>query len=63
MRASHPPEIQISSFELNIIRDLKRIEAKISAIGHGVLEQQGQLRESGRDKPCGPYSATFDSPT
>jgi phosphate:Na+ symporter len=35
-----------SALQLDIVRDLKRIEAHIAATGHSLLEQSGQLKPS-----------------
>lgn len=46
MRQGTGAEIEASSLQLDIVRDLKRIEAHIAATGHSLLELSGQLRPS-----------------
>ncbi|KQT57499.1 MULTISPECIES: Na/Pi cotransporter family protein [unclassified Aureimonas] len=46
MRQGTGAEIDASSLQLDIVRDLKRIEAHIAATGHSLLELSGQLRPS-----------------
>ena len=38
--------LPVSALELDLTRDLKRIEAHIAATAHGVLERSGELRSS-----------------
>ncbi|WP_102957553.1 Na/Pi cotransporter family protein [Mangrovicella endophytica] len=46
MRAGARGEIETSSLQLDITRDLKRIESHIAATAYGILEAAGQLRGS-----------------
>jgi phosphate:Na+ symporter len=46
MRSGDRTEVAISALQLDITRDLKRIEAHIAATAHGVLEKTGDLRSS-----------------
>ena len=46
MRTGRPSEIESSALQLDITRDLKRIEAHIAATAYGLLEQNGELRRS-----------------
>jgi phosphate:Na+ symporter len=46
MRGGRSEEIEASALQLDITRDLKRIEAHIAATAYGLLEQSGQLRTS-----------------
>lgn len=46
MRSGRPGEVETSALQLDITRDLKRIEAHIAATAYGLLEQSGQLRTS-----------------
>jgi phosphate:Na+ symporter len=46
MRTGGPDDIETSSLQLDITRDLKRIEAHIAATVYGLLEQSGDLRTS-----------------
>ena len=46
MRRGVPDEIETSSLQLDVTRDLKRIEAHIAATAYSLLESSGQLRTS-----------------
>lgn len=46
MRSGDPDQIETSALQLDITRDLKRIEAHIAATVYGLLEREGQLRAS-----------------
>ena len=46
MRTGRPESILTSALELDITRDLKRIDAHIAATVHGLLERSGALRAS-----------------
>lgn len=46
MRSGRADQIQTSALQLDITRDLKRIEAHIAATAYGLLEQSGDLRAS-----------------
>ncbi|HMO28346.1 Na/Pi cotransporter family protein [Enterovirga sp.] len=46
MRSGRPDAIRTSALQLDITRDLKRIEAHIAATAHGLLESHGELRET-----------------
>lgn len=46
MRTGRPDEIEASALQLDITRDLKRIEAHIAATAYSLLEQSGDLRRS-----------------
>jgi len=46
MRTGRSDEIETSSLQLDITRDLKRIEAHIAATAYSLLEDSGQLRTS-----------------
>lgn len=46
MRSGDRAEMALSSLQLDITRDLKRIEAHLAATAHGVLEKTGDLRTS-----------------
>lgn len=46
MRTGRADQIETSALQLDILRDLKRIEAHIAATVHGLLESDGQLRAS-----------------
>ena len=46
LRGGRPNEIEASALQLDITRDLKRIEAHIAATAYGLLEQSGELRTS-----------------
>ena len=46
MRSGDRNEVALSALQLDITRDLKRIEAHIAATAHGVLEKSGDLRAS-----------------
>lgn len=46
MRSGQPDQIQTSALQLDITRDLKRIEAHIAATAYGLLEQSGDLQRS-----------------
>lgn len=46
MRTGRTDEIEASALQLDITRDLKRIEAHIAATAYGLLEQSGDLRRS-----------------
>ncbi|WP_020179354.1 Na/Pi cotransporter family protein [Methylopila sp. M107] len=46
MRTGRPEQIEISALQLDITRDLKRIEAHIAATVYGLLEKNGELRSS-----------------
>lgn len=46
VRTGEPSEIEASALQLDITRDLKRIEAHIAATAYGLLEQSGELRRS-----------------
>ena len=46
MRSGESFRLPGSALQLDLIRDLKRIEAHIAATAHGVLERAGQLRPS-----------------
>ncbi|WP_020186326.1 Na/Pi cotransporter family protein [Methylopila sp. 73B] len=46
MRSGRADQIETSALQLDITRDLKRIEAHIAATVHGLLESDGQLRAS-----------------
>ena len=50
LRAQRPESIATSALHLDILRDLKRIEAHIAAIAYPLLERAGELRAS-RLKP------------
>jgi phosphate:Na+ symporter len=52
MRAGRSDKIRASALQLDITRDLKRIESHIAATAHGILEVSGQLRTS-RLRPGG----------
>lgn len=46
MRSGVPDQIETSALQLDITRDLKRIEAHIAATVYGLLEKNGDLRAS-----------------
>jgi phosphate:Na+ symporter len=46
MRTGQRSSIEASSLQLDITRDLKRIEAHIAATAYGLLERSGELRAS-----------------
>lgn len=46
LRDGHVESVQTSSLHLDILRDLKRINAHIAAIAYPILKQAGVLRES-----------------
>jgi phosphate:Na+ symporter len=46
LRDGHVDSVQTSSLHLDILRDLKRINAHIAAIAYPILKQSGVLRES-----------------
>lgn len=46
MRSGRSAEIEASALQLDITRDLKRIEAHIASTAYSVLEKSGQLRTS-----------------
>jgi phosphate:Na+ symporter len=46
MRSGDRNDVALSSLQLDITRDLKRIEAHLAATAHGVLEKTGDLRAS-----------------
>ncbi|WP_062208933.1 Na/Pi cotransporter family protein [Aureimonas sp. AU12] len=46
MRGGDRRAVEASALQLDIIRDLKRIEAHIASTVYGLLEQAGQLRQS-----------------
>jgi phosphate:Na+ symporter len=46
MRNGDRNDVAVSALQLDITRDLKRIEAHIAATAHGVLEKRGDLRAS-----------------
>lgn len=46
MRSGRPDTIKTSALQLDITRDLKRIEAHIAATAYGLLETHGELRSS-----------------
>ncbi|MDB5592336.1 Na/Pi cotransporter family protein [Enterovirga sp.] len=46
MKSGRADQIQTSALQLDITRDLKRIEAHIAATAYGLLEQSGELRSS-----------------
>ncbi|RXF72875.1 Na/Pi cotransporter family protein [Hansschlegelia zhihuaiae] len=46
MRSGSPDQIETSALQLDITRDLKRIEAHIAATVYGLLEKNGDLRAS-----------------
>jgi phosphate:Na+ symporter len=46
MRSGSPDRIETSALQLDITRDLKRIEAHIAATVYGLLEKNGELRSS-----------------
>ncbi|MFD1702245.1 Na/Pi cotransporter family protein [Methylopila henanensis] len=46
MRSGRPDQIETSALQLDITRDLKRIEAHIAATVYGLLEKSGDLRAS-----------------
>lgn len=46
MRSGRPEQIETSALQLDITRDLKRIEAHIAATVYGLLEKNGELRAS-----------------
>ena len=46
MRSGRADQIETSALQLDITRDLKRIEAHIAATAYGLLEQSGELRAS-----------------
>jgi phosphate:Na+ symporter len=46
LREGRVESIQTSSLHLDILRDLKRINAHIAALAYPLLEDTGELRES-----------------
>ncbi|MGA0531619.1 Na/Pi cotransporter family protein [Hansschlegelia sp. KR7-227] len=46
MRSGRPDQIETSALQLDITRDLKRIEAHIAATVYGLLERKGELKTS-----------------
>ena len=46
LRGGRAKDIEASALQLDITRDLKRIEAHIAATAYGLLEQSGELRTS-----------------
>jgi phosphate:Na+ symporter len=46
MKSGRAEEIQTSALQLDITRDLKRIEAHLAATAYGLLERTGELRPS-----------------
>ncbi len=46
IRSGHLDQIEISALQLDIVRDLKRIEAHIAATVYSLLERNGDLQES-----------------
>jgi phosphate:Na+ symporter len=46
MRAAHPEAMEASALQLDIVRDLKRMEAHIAATAYALLEHSGDLRPS-----------------
>lgn len=46
LRDGTPASIETSSLHLDILRDLKRINAHITSVAHPILEASGEIRES-----------------
>lgn len=46
LRAGEPESRETSSLHLDILRDLKRINAHAAAIAHPILDEEGLLIES-----------------
>lgn len=46
LRDGTPASIETSSLHLDILRDLKRINAHITSLAHPILEASGEIRES-----------------
>lgn len=46
MRAGQPEAMEASSLQLDIVRDLKRVEAHIAATAYSLLEHSGDLKPS-----------------
>ena len=52
MRERNPASMETSSLHLDILRDLKRINAHLASVAYPILETKGELRES-RLRPDG----------
>jgi phosphate:Na+ symporter len=46
LREGSPASIETSALHLDILRDLKRINAHIVSIAHPILEASGEIRQS-----------------
>lgn len=46
LRAGRPESLQTSSLHLDVLRDLKRINAHIASVAYPILDERGALRES-----------------
>jgi phosphate:Na+ symporter len=46
LRDGRPESIQTSSVHLDLLRDLKRINAHVVSVAHPILDERGDLRES-----------------
>lgn len=46
LREGRPETIQTTGLHLDILRDLKRINAHLASVSHAILEETGALRES-----------------
>ena len=46
LREGTPASIETSSLHLDILRDLKRINAHITSVAHPILEARGEIRQS-----------------
>lgn len=46
LRDGTPASIETSSLHLDILRDLKRINAHITSVAHPILEESGEIRQS-----------------
>ncbi len=46
LRAGRPESLQTSSLHLDVLRDLKRINAHLASVAHPILDELGALRES-----------------
>ncbi|MET0527899.1 MAG: Na/Pi cotransporter family protein [Microvirga sp.] len=51
MRAGQSDQIEMSALQLDVTRDLKRIEAHMASTVYGLLEEAGQLRTSRLSAP------------
>jgi phosphate:Na+ symporter len=46
LRDARPESVETSGLHLDVVRDLKRIAAHISAVAYPILEREGALRPS-----------------